>query len=249
MARRFWTLALPAILLVACAACKKQPPAAELPPPDAEPTPRAIDIAAEIEKGLQPLQPLLQVQGRSTVIPDLVRTQLTQHLQQANAEHRTSEHGLLGLRMVVNQLETYLTAARGNDNAHLVFFLIDLIRVIEPDNLRSKRYESWATRELERPIVTIKGWFQVRLTEEELAQLPAPELAEEELYVLVELYFPLTGARESLRIREGEEFHGYKFYEIIGKKRGIRLFYEPTNQVVEVFDPSVNPAEYANGQG
>ncbi len=208
--------------LLICTGCDE----GKLPPPPSPPgkgptTEKAI--AAEIEKGLQPLYQFVPALTRQTPVPPAFGKPLKQHLKEETEKYRGTPEGKEALRQVVRHLEDVLKVARSAQNGLAVLLICDLITIVEPNNSRVPRYKEWATIEKNRPVVMLRGWYEDREKDPPV------------IYAFIEVYLPETGEVEHLRVREGDEFLGLKFKKIVGKRRGMLLEYLKTGDQFEVY--------------
>ncbi|MBN2309502.1 MAG: hypothetical protein JXR94_11055 [Candidatus Hydrogenedentes bacterium] len=223
--KRKWLVVLVtagAVCLVSCEDVGPLPP----PPEPPELTPRDPEaIAEEILTGLAPLN--VYIRGLPAEIPinEPLRGQLMDHVRQAKARWEQSENGRLALRTVRRDLEDRLKPMQAEGRAHAVLMLCDLIEILDPGNSRPARYRTWAETHKNRPFVVIRGWYE---------PLDAPY---EVIYAFCEVYLPETGQVKNVAVRQGEEFFGLIFREILGDKSGMLLEYEATGTTFEVYGP------------
>lgn len=208
------------------------PPPPEQPP--APPAPSADTLASAAMDSLRilniipkeyPLQLFLSEQGRQEVVG---------FVQQWKTSTLATENGPEAVRKLANGLIERLQPARHNQNGPLILMLCDLIEVLEPENPRIARYREWAKIHNNRPVITLKGWYQDSIeppgNQERLVPLPP----EEYTLAFIDVYLPESGETHSLRVREGGEFYGVRFISIIGNMRGMELRYLATGDRFQV---------------
>lgn len=174
-----------------------------------------LQVIHMIPKGI-PLQLVLPDEGRAQVL-QTVRTWKDLMATQPNGEEAIAK--------LTTQLDEQLRAARDAQNAGQALLLCDILETLGSSSTRIALSREWARAYNDRPVVVIKGWFQ---------QTDTPN---EEIYAFCEVFLPATGELHPVQVREGDEFFGLKFVQIIGKNRGMRLRYLPTNDVFEVYGP------------
>lgn len=234
----FLISALLALALAASTAgCERDTDKSSTEPPDQPPSPPAPSadvLAAAAMDSLRildiipkdyPLQLFLTERGRQEVVG---------FVQQWKAQTLATENGEAAVRKLTNDLIERLQPARHSQNGPLILMLCDLIEVLEPDNPRIQRYRDWAIVHNNRPVITLKGWFQETIeppgNEERLVPLPPEQVT----LAFIDVYLPETGETHSLRVREGEEFFDVRFISIIGNMRGMELRYLPTGDRFQV---------------
>jgi hypothetical protein len=98
----------------------------------------------------------------------------------------------------------------------------DVVRQIDPAHEPTNQLRQQAQEELNKPHVTLRGFFN--------------EIASEKLFAMVEVTY--QGQTESMQVTVGDEFYGYRFMKIIknvqGNPKGIVLRYIKTGNEEEL---------------
>lgn len=216
---------LPGLALVLAAGCDSKP-AEEAPKPPPPKAPTASEIRAQLDAALQPVYTIVDTGGADTRVPDdtaaQVQAQVEEHKKKYSAQGAYKE----GVRGAVNTLEDKLRMVRDKQNGVLALYLCSVIRSLDPDNSRVVRFESWGATVKNRPVVTIKGWYEPRDTPERT------------IYTFLDVYTPEDGKTAHIEVREGEEFLGLKYVRMIGNRQGILFEYLKTKDRFEVYSQS-----------
>lgn len=182
-------------------------------------------IENEFDNLLRPFYDYVENAKAETALDPDYAQKFKGQLEALRKKYEGTDPGKLKLKDVQHRLERLLIVARDIPNVGLVSYLCELLELVSPDNTRIDRFRLWATVQLNRPIVAIRGWYEPLEVD-----LPI-------VYVFVKVYLPESNEVVSMRVREGEEFLGLKFLKILGKKKGIRLEYKATGDVFEVYGP------------
>ena len=218
---RFWC----ALALFVAAGCGPEPAEdTSKPPPPKAPTAR--EIRAQFDSALQPVYAIVDTCGADTRVPDEVAAQVQAQLEESKKKYQTQAAYQEGLRGAVNALEDKLRSARDKQNGVLALYLCSVIRSLDPENSRVVRFEAWGTTVKNRPVVTIRGWYEPR---------DAPSRT---IYAFLDVYTPEDGQTHHIEVREGEEFLGLKYVKMIGNRQGILFEYLSTKDRFEVYSQS-----------
>lgn len=215
-------LPLLVVLVASCGAPEK--PAKPEPGVDRPATP--AEIQAQFDAILQPIYHLVATATPDSVVPPelwpQVRAQLEERRKQVSALPAYKQ----GVQGTVKRLEDGLRTARDAQNGALVLLLCDVIRFFDPDNSRLLRFQKWGEMVRNRPVVTIRGWYEPRDTEVRT------------VYAFLEVYTPEDGQTHFIQVQEDEVFFNLRYYKMIGNKQGIVLEYLPTGDQFDVYSPS-----------
>jgi len=257
--KRLILVGLAVLFLVPFIGCEEEPPPpdpSQTPPKPPEPT--AEEIHSQLLGTLRPLGQQLD-QGQ-TPSPE-VQAQAMNSLRSVKQNHQMSPNGQRALSMLVNDIQGFLQQAEQNENWRKVLFLCEAMRILDPGNALVEGYESRARTELNRPKVTVTGYWIDKAAPENAAPI-----------FFMKVYLPPLGVTLDVQAREGEtitakvkkglwderaakapspvsydilESKGdnyvvdlnLEFIEIRGRMDAIRLKYTPTGQVFEVPGP------------
>ena len=209
------------VLLASCDSASTAKPAAP-----AEHVPTAAEIRAQFDSALQPVYDIVAHCEADTQVPvetsTAVQTQLDERKKKYASQpaYKEATHG------VVTRLEDGLRVVRDKQNGVLALYLCGLIRYFDPDNSRVVRFEKWGETVKNRPVVTIRGWYEPRDTQERT------------IYTFLEVYTPEDGQTHHLQVREGEQFLGLEYVRMIGNRAGILFEYLKTRDRFEVYSKS-----------
>jgi len=196
-----------------------------LPEPPEFPSrdPRSPDeMTTEILSRLAPLNRYLFSFPADYPIPPWLCEFLKARIAAAKTEYGQSKNGQEALKNVLYDLEDRLRPLREENRAHVAYVLVECIEILNPESSKINRFRQWAAQQKNRPYVKIKSWFEPLDTPYEV------------IYVSFSVYLPETDTVENHRVRQGEEFCGLRFVEIIGKKSGALLEYIETGERFEV---------------
>jgi hypothetical protein len=196
------------------------------PRPPAPRPPTAAEIAGKFDSALQPVYALVANATADTQVPPDLAAQVQGQIEERKRTYSSDPKYKEGIEGVVTKLEDALRTVRDKQNGVLALYLCAIIRTFDPDNSRVVRFEKWGETVKNRPVVTIRGWYEPRDTETKT------------IYTFVEVYTPEDGQTHHVQVREGEEFLGLKYVRMIGEKRGIQFEYLKTRDRFEVYSSS-----------
>ncbi len=194
--------------------------------PGAERKPTAAEIRAQFDSALQPVYAIVAASTADTRVPNELAAQVQTQLDERKKKYASEAAYKEGIRGVVTKLEDELRVVRDRQNGVLALYLCGTIRYFDPDNSRVVRFEKWGETVKNRPVVTIRGWYEPRDTTIRI------------IYVFLEVFTPEDGQTRHVEVREGEEFLGLKYVRMIGEKRGILFEYMKTKDRFEVYSQS-----------
>ena len=214
------------IILVGCGEDFRITPKSEetqQPPPP--PPPSADELATQAMQQLSILNVIPKNVPLQMVLSDDARRRVIQGALDWKSAMGREQNGAEAVTKLMGMLEDRLRAARDDQNPGLTLLLCDLLESLGSTTTRIEVSRQWAQVYNNRPVVVIKGWFQ---------QMDTPN---EEIYAFCEVFLPETGEMHTVQVREGDEFYGLLFVQIIGRNRGMRLRYLATNDTFEVYGP------------
>jgi len=218
MKRVFIPIAACWLILSAVTACtEKEKKDRDAPPPP--PPPTAQEIASEIRRAsLNSLSALIA--GPDQPVPASVYEQVLTGLRSGKAKHQGSKNGKEALDMIAVECNQILSRAVETESWHAVLLACDALDIVEPDNVRANRLRERARGRINRPKVTIKGFFTDAETDE--------------TKVFLDVYLPETKKTEKVRAHVGQEFYGLRLVDIIGKEKGIKMQHIETGEMFDV---------------
>lgn len=196
------------------------------PAPGVEKPVTAAEIRAQFEAVLQPIFGLVAGATADTRVSPELAAQVRSQLDERKSKYASAAAYKEGTHAVVTKLEDSLRDVRDKQNGVLALYLCELIRYFEPNNSRVVRFEQWGQTVKNRPVVTIRGWYEPKDTTVRI------------VYTFVEVYTPEDGQTHHAQVREGDEIFGLKYVRMIGNKRGILFEYMKTKDRFEVYSPS-----------
>lgn len=217
---------LAGVLVAVFAGCGVDSPSGAKPKPPVPHEPTAAEVRAQFESALQPILAIVATCGADTRVPPETATGLQAQLEDLKKKYASHAAYKEGAHGAVTRLEDGLRVTRDRQNGVLALYLCSLIRYFEPNNSRVVRFEEWGKTVKNRPVVTIKGWYEPRDTEHRV------------IYTFVEVFTPEDGQTHHLQVREGEEFLGLKYVRMIGDRSGILFEYLKTRDRFEVYSQS-----------
>ncbi len=214
MMKRIFVASL--MLLVLCAACEKEEveeePAPAQPPPQRVPSPE--EIYAEIKPILRPLQAVANQE--SNTLPDEAVADVVQKLSAAKSKHEVTDSGKSALSRLRRDVENIIKKGRELEYWRLVIKACDAYDVLDPKNLKTRRYRDIARRQLAKPKIEIRGFLEDEDTGD--------------IYAFLKVKLRDTQETKLVQVREGEEFlegeHTMRLVEIIGNNKGCRFEYK-----------------------
>ncbi|NUM53333.1 MAG: hypothetical protein HUU46_06795 [Candidatus Hydrogenedentes bacterium] len=215
---------VPCVVAALLLGCESEPPPKPTPP--GERPPSAADIRRQFESVLQPIFDIVDDSTADTRVPEELAAQVQTQLAERKSKYAAEPAYKEAIGGVIDTLENKLRVVRDKQNGVLALYLCTLIRFFDPENSRVVRYEKWGETVKNRPVATINGWYEPR---------DAPVRT---IYAFIEVYTPEDGQTHHLQVREGEEFFGLRFVEMIGNKSGILFEYLKTRDRFKVFSKS-----------
>lgn len=192
--------------MIGCAEKEPEPPP-EPPPP---PPPTAQELRSQEMNDLQPiLQPGL----------DMTDEEIVGRVNNTRAKLRGEVNGEKALNLITRDIREQLNAAFDQEMWLVVMKGTTALGALEPDDPRLERYRETAQLELNRPKLTVKGFYI------------DPET--QATTVFLDVFLPETQETVQKQVQEGEEFNDIQLLDIIGRQKGIRYRYLPTNKVYE----------------
>lgn len=198
------------VIVAVCGGCKEEPPPpppVEKPPPP--PPPSAEQIAGEIRPILAPLKAAFEPNG---FLPPAAAPGIVKGLREARAKHHAKENGPAALGAIGHEISEMVSEARSQGRWRLTLAAIDAYEALEPDSGMFNRVKELATLQMEKPLVKIKGFF-------------TDHARDDETYAWLEVTDQTTQETHTAKVREGEEFDGFKLVKIIGTQQGVTLEY------------------------
>lgn len=197
------------------------------------PTPRSVRQAREATEEKSPeqianelrqnLNPLRSYVGPDARIPPPVADKALDGLKSDKKKHQVTENGNQALNIIASEVAEAIRTADDKESWAKIPVLVAALQVLEPGNDAYDRYVERAKVELNRPQVSIRGFFSEQSANETVAFL--------------NVYEPETQKMLAVNAREGEEFLGLRFLSVIGKNQGVRLEYMKTGESFDVFVP------------
>ena len=204
----FLPFALMLLLGLGLVGCEVEEPEDE----EEEPPPPS---AGEIERALTQTW-----EGLPDQIGDEQMEEALSNLRQTRAEYQATPHGPEGIQRAVNELENIVRRAEEREAWTWVIFADEALKTLDPGHSRFDRLRERAEIRLRRPEVQITGFYEDHETGQET--------------VFMNVYLPEENRRERVQARPGEEFHGLRLRDIIGRNRGVELEYLEANEIFEV---------------
>ena len=197
-------------LLSACSEKMPEPPPVEAAPPP-PPPPSAEQLRDDAMKTLAGVLII-----GSAIPSEVAKAQVNEVMNKL----RNEVNGAGALAMVTNQVRDAMREARDTSMWSSVIVLCDVLEVLEPTDSRIDRYREQAQAEMNKPKLDLRVFSINPDTKKVIAAF--------------EVTYTATNETKTIRIQEGEEFENYKFLEVIGDLKGVRLRYIPTSEVVEI---------------
>jgi hypothetical protein len=196
------------LIVILCLGCQQQaPPPPPTPAPPPQPSPEKIK--GEIDAVLAPMQAAL---ANPAAVPytDELKKSVLGGLQTAYTKNRASENGKQALAMVASDLETIISKARDAKRWGLVLGAIEAYEILSGGSTKMNRLKERAQLYLNRPVVTIQGFYDDKEKNETIAFL--------------QVKLPNNKVK-SVQKKPGDEFEGLRFLDFVGDKKGVRLEY------------------------
>jgi len=200
-------LVVTVLLLPACEKEAPPPPPESAPPPP----PSVEDIYREVSPLLQPLRD--RVIGAPT--DEMAYQKMLADLRGAKGKHQGTDNGKEAMARLATEIDGIITQARTQEFWGIVARGCEVFEILQPGNIKTKRYAEMAAKELARPRVRVKGFHEDKATNE--------------TYVFLEVKLPNENWKRIDPVRVGDEFldppNTLRLVEILGDKKGVRLEY------------------------
>jgi hypothetical protein len=204
-----------AVLLPACQ--EEEPPERPAPPPP--PPPSAEELSQEALPGIIESVAMVQMVGQ-----EAASKQIKSKVQSTRSKLLGEPNGDAALRSIRSSIKDLIQTARESESWEEVLVLCDALETFNPDSKEVERIREQATLEKNKPEVKLMGFTQIGEAEGITAHL--------------EVHMPKTGETENIAVRENEEFKDMKFIEMIGDRRGVKVMYVPTGDIMEIMKDS-----------
>jgi len=203
MVKRLLLVCLLVLAIAPLMGCPKEEPPP--PPPPAPPEPTAQEIAAKIRPALD----ALKTQG---YFQDALLQPMLDELKKAKNENQNKENGKAALSQISIEIVDLVNAAAEKKGWKYVLAGIAAYEVLNPESTRFARTKEIATLQVNKPKVTVKGFF-------------VDQAAGGQLYAFLEVFDPKTNVTETWKARLGEEKYNLRFVDIVGDQKGVTLEY------------------------
>ncbi|MBI4556849.1 MAG: hypothetical protein HY706_04635 [Candidatus Hydrogenedentes bacterium] len=211
-----WVVAVSVAL--ALSGCQKKEEAKKpAEPSQAKPEPTPEEIAMELRAAFQPVAAFVDTGG---AIPQELKDQALSQLRTGKAKHQGTANGKKALAKIGDECEDKIKQASEAKLWYKVLLYCEALETLEPSNTVFVRYRDRATKEINKPRVTVKGI----ITDETTGSTN----------VSLQIYDPPTGKTETIWMREGEEHKKLRLIRIIGVNRGVEMEYLETGDKFEV---------------
>jgi hypothetical protein len=217
--KRMLSLALMcALLLVACTS-EEAKVDENAPPPPPEPT--ADEIAQKLRGALQPLYGEIDASGGAFVSVE-TKEQAKAQLRSAMSEYTGKQHLPEAQKSVASEVGTRMDQSLTAEAWPAAQALAESLQMLDPANPKAQRALEKATREMNRPRVSIASFFEDRTNGVQV--------------VFLRVMFPELGVTEEYPVREGEEFAEgtMRLEKIIGRRQGVKIRYTDDGKQVEI---------------
>jgi len=195
---------------------------AEPPPPPEEnepPPPTAAEIASELRGAVQPIAN--QFGGSRQIIPPQRKQEALSKLRTSKQKYLTSENGPEGIRQAGEFVQEQITQAYDNEAYSLSVFAFEALEILQPHMTENfDHYRDRAQERLNQPRVLPQSLSFIEISGENV--------------VIMDVFDPETNQTHNFRVREGEEFLGYRLNRIMNNNAGIVIEYLPTGEEQEV---------------
>ena len=142
------------------------------------------------------------------------KTKALSEYRKTKAKYNQEIHAPEAFSKMPSKASELVRKARDTKRWHLVKAGVELYLAMKPGDTKYDRLVERANVMLARPVVSVRGFFDV----------------DNELYAFLEVFDPTTKKKETYKIREGEDFHGVvQLIRIIGDKQSVELLYKPIN--------------------
>ncbi len=228
MPKKYLIVCLVLLILATVTACQPAPPPPPpTPPPPPEPTPD--EHAAKARTALGPLLNDAPLPGDAAACEALIAS-----FGAMKAQLSATENGRGGLAIIQREAEDNMKKMRDAQRWRKVKFLCGLYKVLQPGSDRYAKVERDAEMMMARPNVLVTGFVQTG----------------GEIYAFMEVKDPVSGAKETFKVREGEEFYRpakigsqpnssevLRLVRIIGNQQEVEIEYKPANFLWKVPGP------------
>ncbi len=227
MPKKWLILCVLMLALVAVTACQQPPPPPTTPPPPPPPTPE--EHAAKVRSTLGPVL----ADGPLTGDPSTFVTMISS-FSGMKAQLSATEEGRGGLAIIQRELEDALKKSRDASRWRKVKVLCELYKVLQPGSDRYAKLGRDADLMIARPEVLVTGFVQTN----------------GEVYAFMEVKDPITGTKQTFKVREGEEFYRpekigsvpntsevLRLVRIIGNQQEVEIEYKLANFLWKVPGP------------
>ncbi len=228
MSKKYLAVCLVLLVLVAVTACQPPPPPPPpTPPPPPEPTPDQ-----HADNARKTLGPLL---GDAPLPPgQAALDSLVSGFGGIKAQLSATENGRGGLAIIQRDIEDTIKKMRDAGRWRKVKVLCDVYKVLQPASDRYVKLSRDAEMMMAKPDVLVTGFVHTG----------------GDLYAFMEVKDPITGSKETFKVREGEEFYRpakigampnsselLRLVRIIGNQQEIEIEYKPANFLWKVPGP------------
>lgn len=228
MQKKWLILCVVLLALFTVNACTPPPP----PPPPAPPPPPPPTPEEEAAKARTALGALL-VDGPLTGDPAAAAS-LAMSFSGVKSQLSATENGRAGLAIIQREVEDSMKKSREASRWRKVKLLCEVYKVIQPGSDRYAKLERDAEMMMARPEVVVTGFVQTG----------------GEIYAFLEVKDPISGAKETFKVREGEEFYHpdkigsqpnssevLRLVRIIGNQQEVEIEYKVANFLWKVPGP------------
>jgi len=129
----------------------------------------------------------------------------------AYAKYKDDEKGKAALTAISHDLEEVISQARDQQRWRLVMAGIQAYEILNPGATKMNRLKERAQLWLNRPDVTVKGFFD--------------DKEKGDVYAFLHVTLHPSNEVRQVRVRKGEEFCGLRLVDFIGKLEGVTLEY------------------------
>ncbi len=202
------------IMFIGCSG-ETEPAVPDAPPPPPPPTPQEMADGIIRSTNLDAPPP-----PAGSKFPQAEADKVKNIFKQKKAELSATEDGQRALTMVSLRVNQKIRVYEQSQLWEHVLVFSELHTILNPGSKKYLDLQRRAVAELQRPVVSVKGFVSDGNSGQKIAFL--------------DLYLPLQGETISDRMRLGEEKYGIKFVEVIGRDQGILFEYMVTGDTFEV---------------
>ncbi len=228
MRKKWLVLCVLILVLLAVNACTPPPPPPPpTPPPPPPPTPE--EEAAKARTALGSLLADAPLTGDRAADAALVSS-----FNGVKSQLSATENGRQGLTIVQREIEDAMKKFRETGRWRKVKVLCEIYKIIQPGSDRYAKLERSAELMMARPQVMVTGFVQTG----------------GDVYTFLEVTDPESGAKETFKVREGEEFYrpakigslpnnseALRLVRIIGNQQEVEIEYKLANFLWKVPGP------------